>query len=621
MSAATRPTPPPFPTADQVPAELRSLKRWIGWRAEWNENKSKWMKPPASPVTGEGIGATEKYIDHFLTFDEAVAGAEKNSLDGVGFVFMAADGFVGIDFDDCRIDGIVQPEVLAWLKWFPTYAEISPSGSGVHAICRGAIAKSLTATRLSEHSDATCEAYCTGRYFTFTGQRIGDATSIADCQTGITKLLAHLQVKEMPASGVGPVGERPWSIFTARKVHADNLESLRHAPDGAGNATLNMTAFFAARAFAAKALVQTEEQIKGELLHIVTREWQKPHSEHGAISTIASGWSKGVVKPLTLIDWKQKFHTGAELETGDVKLYIDGILPEGITAIGSLSAVGKTWVALAMSRALTTGTQFLGVFPVEEKVPVIYLVPEMGARALRKRLERMRIPMNDRFYCQTVSDGVCPLSDPSLEAAVTELKPVVFLDTAVRFNPSDDENSARQNAALLASDLFRLIRWGARAVVCLHHSPKYSGDAEFMTLENVLRGTGDLGAMCDAVWGLQHDKRKAANGKDWDYEYLDESQQLSRLYVKCVKPRDFDAAPAFRIQGRPYIDEKGDFVVLAELDDQSLEAQILAAIEQNPKISFNQLRSQFRVGANRIEKIAAQGKWTQSGKGWTKAMF
>jgi hypothetical protein len=321
-------------------------------------------------------------------------------------------------------------------------------------------------------------------------------------------------------------------------------------------------------------------------------------------------------------DWRKKFHTGAELESGDVKLYIEGILPEGITALGALSAAGKTWFALAMARALTTGTQFLNVFAVPEAVNVLYLCPEMGARAFRKRLEKLRIPMNDHFYCQTVGDGVSKLDDPSLLAAVAELKPVVFLDTAVRFNPSEDENSARQNSSLLASDLFRLIRAGARVMVCLHHSPKYAGEAEFMTLENVLRGTGDLGAMCDAVWGIQHDRRKTDNRKAWDYDYMEESQQLTRLFVRCVKPRDFEPAAAFRIQGRPFIDEKGDFAVLDDARGPELEAHVVAAIKQNPKISARQLMDQFKVGFDRLKKIASDAGLKTGKGGWeTKIDF
>jgi hypothetical protein len=436
----------------------------------------------------------------------------------------------------------------------------------------------------------------------------------------ILEMRAQLAQSKSSRSGRQPE-QRSMSKAEARRIVPKYDEALLNAPEGTGNDTLNEASFSIARAFASGALEYTEESYKRRLLDIVTKEWKKPHDVQGARTTINSGWNAGLKHPLKIASWRDKFHTGSQLAEGDIQLHIDRILPEGISAFGSLSGVGKTWFALSAAHALTTGEPFLGVFAVREITPVLYLVPENGERAFRKRLEKMDIPMNDLFFCQTMSDGVSKLDDKWLKEAVEELKPVVFLDTAVRFSESDDENSASQNAKLLANDLFQLIKWGAKAVVCLHHSPKASSKDEMMTLENVLRGTGDLGAMCDAVWGLQHDKRKSANGKDWDYEYLEESQQLTRIHVRCVKPRDFEPAPAFRIQGKPYIDQRHDFVVITEPNAEDLEAQINSAIEKNPKISISKLRGQFRVGAERLEKLAGKREWTHDGKVWAKAKF
>jgi hypothetical protein len=432
----------------------------------------------------------------------------------------------------------------------------------------------------------------------------------------------RIQLAQSKSSSSGPQQEqRSMSKAALRRIVVEYDEELLNAPEGMGNNMLNEASYVVARAFASGALEGTEESHKLRLLDIVTKKWKNPHDVQSARTTINSGWSAGITKPFKIANWRDKFHTGSQLAEGEIRIYIDRILPEGINAFGSLSGVGKTWFALSAAHALTTGEPFLGVYAVKEIVPVLYLVPENGERAFRKRLEKMHIPMNDLFFCQTMSDGVSKLDDKWLKEAIEELKPVVFLDTAVRFSESDDENSASQNAKLLASDLFQLIKWGAKAVVCLHHSPKASSKDELMTLENVLRGTGDLGAMCDAVWGLQHDKRKSANGKDWDYEYLEESQRLTRIHVRCVKPRDFEPAPPFRIQGKPYIDEKHDFVVLAEANAEDLEAEINSAIEKNSKISINKLRSQFGIGATRLEKLAGKREWVHDGKMWSKAKF
>ncbi len=297
-----RPAPPPLPTAKQVPVELRTLKRWVGWRAQWDESKGKWRKPPCSPVTGEAIGAVPKWAEHWLTFEEALAGAERHALDGVGLVFTGEDGLVGVDFDDCRDEGVLRPEVESWLRWLPSYAEVSPSGAGVHVIARGRIPKAVTAQPLPNGDGATVEMYATGRYFTFTGQSLIDSPiTIRDCQVGIDKLKTHLLGTIIVATSEEQT-EHGMSKLTARRLHADNLEALRHAAQGEGNALLNTAAFFAGRAAAAGALEQTEGQVKAELLRIVTQEWADPHPEAGARATVDSGWASGASDPLKLVE-------------------------------------------------------------------------------------------------------------------------------------------------------------------------------------------------------------------------------------------------------------------------------------------------------------------------------
>jgi primase-polymerase (primpol)-like protein len=119
------------------------------------------------------VGPVSKNAEHFLTFEEALEGTKKHHLDGVGFVFLREDGFVGIDFDDCRDQqGVIHPTVVTWLRWFPTYQEVSPSGTGIHIIGRGKLAKALNATPLEKESGVTVELYAWDRYFTFTGQEV-----------------------------------------------------------------------------------------------------------------------------------------------------------------------------------------------------------------------------------------------------------------------------------------------------------------------------------------------------------------------------------------------------------------------------------------------------------------
>ncbi len=89
------------------------------------------------------------------------------------------------------------------------------------------------------------------------------------------------------------------------------------------------------------------------------------------------------------------------------------------------------------------------------------------------------------------------LSEPTLQEALP--KSVVVLDTAIRFLDGDENSSAHIRA--FADGILALLRGGAEAVLLLHHSPKDSGDT--MTLENAMRGSGDMGAFLACCWGTR----------------------------------------------------------------------------------------------------------------------
>jgi hypothetical protein len=94
-----------------------------------------------------------------------------------------------------------------------------------------------------------------------------------------------------------------------------------------------------------------------------------------------------------------------------------------------------------------------------------------------------------------------------------------------------DENSAAEQRAF-ADSLFALQRAGARTITGAHHSPKSFGKDTYMTLENVLRGSGDIGAMLATCWGLSQ---------------IDSSS--TRIYIQNVKARI--SRPAIHSSSRP----------------------------------------------------------------------
>lgn len=173
--------PTPF---DSFPAEMKAIPQWVCWKKlPPPPGKSKHRKIPVDPKSGGNADTTDPAA--WSSFDQAIDCFEKNhGLAGVGFVFTANDPYVGIDLDECRdpATGILEPWAKAALDKLNTYTEISPSGTGVHAIAKG----------LKPGSGAKSghfEMYESKRFFTVTGQRIENYPSDAmHNQSGIEEI-------------------------------------------------------------------------------------------------------------------------------------------------------------------------------------------------------------------------------------------------------------------------------------------------------------------------------------------------------------------------------------------------------------------------------------------------
>lgn len=143
---------------ENIPAELKALKRWAPWRARVNKATGKVDKVP--------LISTAK-PDEWLTFDEAEAWRAREGLPGAGIVTTGHDDLLMLDIDKC-LDDRGRPNALAQaaMDAFPGYWEATPSGSGL----RGASWGRLAGGDFLNH-DIGLEAYCgsAARFLTMTG--------------------------------------------------------------------------------------------------------------------------------------------------------------------------------------------------------------------------------------------------------------------------------------------------------------------------------------------------------------------------------------------------------------------------------------------------------------------
>lgn len=181
------------------PSALRDLRAWLVWRYEPNENPGgKPLKVPYYAAGGKrhGVQGRPEDVERMVTFDAARAACARRRMDGVGFATLPQHSIVALDFDAC-VDpaGRIHPEVLECLAG--TYAEFSPSGTGIHALFTGAISRDHKshAGRAPEFHEFGVETFYNKGFVTFTGNilplcdMLGDSDTLAPLSTAAQALV------------------------------------------------------------------------------------------------------------------------------------------------------------------------------------------------------------------------------------------------------------------------------------------------------------------------------------------------------------------------------------------------------------------------------------------------
>ena len=189
--------------AENIPVRIRDLDRWLDWRWIWKPKAKKWDKPP---LKTDGKAASSTNPETWTTFKDALRVVSQ--FDGVGFALGKEIGIVGIDFDDCRDPGtgeIFEP-AASLIREMDTYAEVSPSGSGVKLLCDGVLPDRC---KKVNHA-AGIEVYDGGRYFTITGHHLeGTPKTINSRQKQVEWLIENFvdaKKVETPAENKRPKG-------------------------------------------------------------------------------------------------------------------------------------------------------------------------------------------------------------------------------------------------------------------------------------------------------------------------------------------------------------------------------------------------------------------------------
>jgi len=157
---------------NNIPALLKQHHNWVAWGIRDSPPKSPFN--PVSLLLGRPAPAKAGIKETWGSYQSAALCVKRGLAQGVGYEFDGGNIY-GVDLDHV-IDkaGTIVPEAQEVVHSLNSYAEISPSGTGIHIFV---FAPGAEITR-HRKKDVFLEIYNTGRYFTVTGNVLSDAHAI-----------------------------------------------------------------------------------------------------------------------------------------------------------------------------------------------------------------------------------------------------------------------------------------------------------------------------------------------------------------------------------------------------------------------------------------------------------
>jgi len=163
---------------DNIPDELKEFRQWVMWKYENRDGD----KPTKVPYSTSNYPAAVDNPNSWGSFEQVKKAFETGLYSGIGFVLTDNDPFAFIDLD-ATDDAEQQKRQHTIFQEFNSYAELSPSGNGLHIIVRGSVEHGRKRSKI--------EVYSNERYMTMTGN-VYRAGPVNDCQVLLADLWEQL---------------------------------------------------------------------------------------------------------------------------------------------------------------------------------------------------------------------------------------------------------------------------------------------------------------------------------------------------------------------------------------------------------------------------------------------
>ncbi len=210
-----------------IPERLRGYPHFVVWQYERVDDDLK--KPPFNPKTGRRASVTRP--ETWGSFTQAQSAYATGTFAGVGIVLTADMGIVGIDIDHCIADGEPSEEAKRILSALNSYAESSPSGTGIRILLEGKLPGAF-------RRRGNIELYEDMRYLTLTGHTLADAPNDIKPRHrelyGLYHRIFHLDAREQVQENTGGgSGKGPRFAYQLARSDEEVLHKALAAKNGA----------------------------------------------------------------------------------------------------------------------------------------------------------------------------------------------------------------------------------------------------------------------------------------------------------------------------------------------------------------------------------------------------
>lgn len=458
--------------------QIKPDQRWLNWNA---------VKGRKEPIYSNGKKRTKtQYLKEF-TSDSLLVDFDTANTTGSNLGFVTGNDIVCIDIDNAITHGKIHPIAQEVVDSCNSYTEYSPSGNGLHILCKGKLPvvgqKLIYDNR--EVDGLSFDLFDGGQYVTYTGKHLKETPK--EINYVQNKTVQKFQSRTKPKDAKDEranteeiseqsVPPKEWESFK-RRAQAQ-LEQccetiqMQPAEQGIGRAKAIWSQAGVVAEWVKVGLLNKEDAVQALTEAAQSQIQDRPLDDKDIERNINNGFRDGCVQhPITLeflkttdttsmagkaVSAKGSKENNRFINLGNparevnlnINWLIKGFLPRtGICGVYGDSFTGKSFVALDIAFAVATGTDYCGHL-VKAPGDVLYVAGEDdGGISMRSHAYRQHHDINDSAPLYMLPSPEDMSNPKNVEAFVDEivdcgLSPrLIILDTLATCFGGGDENS------------------------------------------------------------------------------------------------------------------------------------------------------------------------------------